>query len=782
MTASLDDLIARDRAMDDLPLTAHDQRQELRRQAEPVRRAVIRELADADGDACRRAAAGLARLSADDYTRELAVAVHRADGWTAAELAELFTAVGRRGLGHTDVEWVCELAGRIRELGVDERRELWRPVEALLRSMREGYVGGEDSRRMQRALARANPSPLALPLAIDPWGKAVRGHLGEAPGAHLVELVDHLSEAGGPRPTKTWRRRCTELLAGAGAAELVAAALDALLGLPRHDSLTHVVMTEANLDVARGVAWAAALAEGAGIRLALTEPAGAGTGVAPALEELVLIAAGHRGRVTDEARLASAAINALGECEGAVETLRRLQHAIKGRTQRKQIDTVLATAAGSHGLTAAQLVERAVPGHGLAAGGTREWRRGEWTVTLAIEDARTVRITARHADGRTKRGLPTGLDGADEIKAVAKQVRQTLSAERARLEALFAVERCWPHDEWARHYRDHPITGAIAGALIWRAADGTAFLPRAGGRVLDGDVRLWHPAGASPEEVRAWRETVAELRLRQPFKQAYREVYLLTPAEEESAGYSNRFAAHLCDHSRLYALAKERGWRSTWLGGHFGGHEADARKELAEGAWRVRFRYERAHADATLLAATDRVRFERRAGRQWRPAALAEVPKLVFSEAMRDIDLFVAVTSIGTDPDWSDRGDGRERAYWREVSQAELPPSAQVRRDALERILPRTTLAGRCTLTDRHLVVRGDLRTYKIHLGSANIFMDPGDVYLCIVGGKTPGKVFLPFEEDGRLSLILSKAFLLAQDTKITDESILRQIKPPNPL
>ncbi|MEU4231878.1 hypothetical protein AB0F17_46925 [Nonomuraea sp. NPDC026600] len=37
--------------------------------------------------------------------------------------------------------------------------------------------------------------------------------------------------------------------------------------------------------------------------------------------------------------------------------------------------------------------------------------------------------------------------------------------------------------------------------------------------------------------------------------------------------------------------------------------------------------------------------------------------------------------------------------------------------------------------------------------------------------------VFLPFEEDGgMLSIILSKAFLLAADTSITDPSITRQI------
>jgi hypothetical protein len=37
--------------------------------------------------------------------------------------------------------------------------------------------------------------------------------------------------------------------------------------------------------------------------------------------------------------------------------------------------------------------------------------------------------------------------------------------------------------------------------------------------------------------------------------------------------------------------------------------------------------------------------------------------------------------------------------------------------------------------------------------------------------------VWLPFEGDGTLTLILSKAFLLAADTEITDETIVRQIR-----
>ena len=58
--------------------------------------------------------------------------------------------------------------------------------------------------------------------------------------------------------------------------------------------------------------------------------------------------------------------------------------------------------------------------------------------------------------------------------------------------------------------------------------------------------------------------------------------------------------------------------------------------------------------------------------------------------------------------------------------------------------------------------------------------MEPTDTYLCIVPARGEGaasKVFLPFDDDPTLALILSKAFLLANDTAIRDRSIIRQIE-----
>ena len=60
--------------------------------------------------------------------------------------------------------------------------------------------------------------------------------------------------------------------------------------------------------------------------------------------------------------------------------------------------------------------------------------------------------------------------------------------------------------------------------------------------------------------------------------------------------------------------------------------------------------------------------------------------------------------------------------------------------------------------------------------------MEPGSRYLCIVQGASKKgdarSVRLPFEGDETLSLILSKAFLLANDQQIREPGILAQLPP----
>ena len=146
------------------------------------------------------------------------------------------------------------------------------------------------------------------------------------------------------------------------------------------------------------------------------------------------------------------------------------------------------------------------------------------------------------------------------------------------------------------------------------------------------------------------------------------------------------------------------------------------------------------------------------------------------------MDLFVGVASVGNDPLWRDNGGlAQFRTYWESYSFGDLSEVAKTRKLALERLVPRLKIGKVSEIKGNFLVVQGHRHTYKIHLGSGNILMEPNDQYLCIVpdrSGKSLGTsdVFLPFEGDAVLSIILSKALLLMEDDKITDPTILRQL------
>jgi hypothetical protein len=346
---------------------------------------------------------------------------------------------------------------------------------------------------------------------------------------------------------------------------------------------------------------------------------------------------------------------------------------------------------------------------------------------------------------------------------------------------------------WRSHYLDHPVVGTVARRLIWLVdktpalfQDGQATDAR-GEKITVGasaKISIWHPLAHDAKEVMSWRARIETLGITQPFKQAHREVYLLTDAERRTRTYSNRFAGHILRQSQFRALAGARGWRAPFLGPWDSGDTGVAQRALVDG-WKVEFwvnaggeEEEQGPQGGLLCVATDQVRFYRNSTE---PARLEEVPPLIFSEAMREVDLFVGVASVGNDPNWVDGGPGgHHRNYWRNYSFGDLNASAQTRREILARLLPKLKIANQCSLDKKFLVVKGHLRAYKIHLGSGNILMQPKDEYLCIVsktGGSDTDKLHLPFEGDRMLSVILSKAFLLVEDETIEDPTILSQIK-----
>jgi hypothetical protein len=502
------------------------------------------------------------------------------------------------------------------------------------------------------------------------------------------------------------------------------------------------------------------------------------------------------------AKVGNACVAALALMEGdepAVQ-LARLKQRVKQPTGRKMTEKALGRFADRMGLSTDEVEERGVPTFDLDGAGCRRDTFGDYTAVTRIA-AGDVSVEWIDPDGRARKALPAAVKSQHaqeyrQLQSIHKQLKVSLAAQVARLDKLLFQQRGWPFEQWRAMYLDHPLLSALVSRLIWQA-DGRSFLPGEHGLSdCDGNpvrpartstVTPWHPALRPADEVLAWRKRLESLAVTQPFKQAHREIYLLTDAERRTNTYSNRFAAHVLRQHQFAALCQQRGWTYR-LQGAFDSHNTPT-LDLPQLGLFVEYWVEVAEGELGLSDAgiylhviTDQVRFiDRTTGEERR---LEDVPPLVFSEVLRDVDLFVGVASVGNDPTWQDGGPGgRFHAYWQQYSFGELSETAQTRLSVLQTLLPRLSrIRDRCTLDDKFLVVRGDRRTYKIHLGSGNILMEPNDQYLCIVPDRSAGarknqeSVFLPFEGDVTLSIILSKAFLLAEDAKIKDPTITRQI------
>lgn len=639
-----------------------------------------------------------------------------------------------------------------------------------------------------------------------------------------LEILSHAAGATASQPTQRWRKTMAELIGRLPAGDfderflawthLIFEPRTGMVLKPEQSQLLH---TEHDVEL-RGLIWATIGTRDKRVVDAVSR-----------LSELAFQKVRDHGPVS--IKIGNACLFALSHAsaESAVEELGVLESRLKSRTAKKSIKKNLKAVASERNLDREDLVETSVPTLGLTEVGHLEEPLGDFTAELTITDGGKSPIVWRRADGKVQKSVPAPIRSSHpaelkDLKATAKKIEKVLTAQRQRLDELFLKERSWPTSIWRERYLDHPIVGCLARRLIWSfkntgiQASGVWL----GDTVVNVDdepidwleaegttVELWHPIGRPMDDVLAWRHWLERHELRQPFKQAHREVYVLTDAERRTRTYSNRYASHILRQHQFHALCESQGWDSQ-LRLVVDGNYRPPQKVLEDWGLRVEFWVDAVRDDvpagpgrpaAFTYLSTDQVRFYRTgaapnlahalggayvtAGLEIpvnEPLPLELIPPTVFSEVMRDIDLFVGVASVGNDPTWSDGGPGgRYLEYWRKISFGHLTPSAQTRKQVLERLVPKLKIGPRCSFSEKFLVVRGELRTYKIHLGSGNILMEPNDQYLCIVPDSSAvskgDSVFLPFEGDRTLSIILSKAMLLADDRKIKDPTIVRQIE-----
>jgi hypothetical protein len=387
----------------------------------------------------------------------------------------------------------------------------------------------------------------------------------------------------------------------------------------------------------------------------------------------------------------------------------------------------------------------------IAAGTPSGADAGDYRIDLRFDGAEPLLAVSRA--GKPLRSVPTAVRSHasyQELREHQQRLREQARRMRTGLiERLVATAATLTPDELSR-LRSLPSGATMLPGLIWRDHTGTVGL-------LDdvdpaGPVTAVHPCDLLVAGTLAhWQHEIVRRRLRQPVRQAFRELYVPTPAERAAGDVSQRFAGQTVTGRVAAQLLSGRGWST--------GHEDGAHQATRP-----------AGAGVTAALSADMhgywgmgdvliggLRFLR----DGTPMPLSDVPPVAFSEVMRDLDLAVSVA-------------GTTGERWGSPSQAES------RARVLAALITDLGLT-RVTVDGTAAVVRGSRATYRVHLTSGSIHVEPAG-YLCVVpagfGATDHRRLFLPFADDDRMtSVILSKVLLLSEDDRITDPTILQQLK-----
>ncbi|VTU00293.1 heat repeat-containing protein : Uncharacterized protein OS=Pseudanabaena biceps PCC 7429 GN=Pse7429DRAFT_3714 PE=4 SV=1: DUF4132 [Gemmataceae bacterium] len=392
-------------------------------------------------------------------------------------------------------------------------------------------------------------------------------------------------------------------------------------------------------------------------------------------------------------------------------------------------------------------------------------------VTVSAKDAAATLTLTADGDADlsfTKGGKPAKALPADAKKSpkVAELLdrkknlsRIAASTKRSLEQAMCAGDRFRAAE--LKALMEHPLVRPLLERLVLKTPAGMGY-PAKGGASLKGWDGTSVAVGAADEWTVAhpldlldagdWHEWQGECfraERSQPFKQVFREVYVPTAAEAEDGDKSRRYSGHQVNEQQSDALFAARGWSTRdGISKLFRGANLVASVEFDHGY--------STPGDAAAPAVREAV-FHRRG--DWETLPLAEVPKKIFSEVMRDLDLVVSVAHVGgVDP---------------EATQSTVAMRADLVRETC-----RLLKLGNVKLDSKHALIEGGYGRYSVHLGSGVVHKQPGGA-LCVVpvNAQHRGRLFLPFaDDDPRTAEMVSKVLLLARDTEIQDPSILSQI------
>ncbi len=352
----------------------------------------------------------------------------------------------------------------------------------------------------------------------------------------------------------------------------------------------------------------------------------------------------------------------------------------------------------------------------------------------------------------------------DELKEAVKVFRDQFRSVRENFEKAMGHETEFTVEELS-NLSQNPVIKPIIEKLVYHHEKTFGFFSDSVLNDVDGKegakkklqptdrLIIAHPVHLF--EAKTWKpfqKIVFEREIVQPFKQVFRELYLPNADEIKAKTCSRRYAGHQVQPTKTVALLKGRNWTiDPDLGFQKVFYKLDVLIRLyCYADWFTPSDVEPPTIEK--IEFVDRKTFE--------TIPLEKIPPVIFSEIMRDLDLVVAVAHVGgVDPEAS-------------LSTVEM------RAAILDETLKLMKLKN-VSFKKSHVMVKGALGEYTVHLGSGEVqMMAGGSLTILPVHSQQRGRLFLPFiDDDPKTAEIMSKTILLAEDDKIKDPTILAAIK-----
>ncbi|PHS14363.1 MAG: hypothetical protein COA78_06040 [Blastopirellula sp.] len=365
---------------------------------------------------------------------------------------------------------------------------------------------------------------------------------------HWEKLISHAQSATGGKPTGKWSKAAEAFVNSITWNEFQSTMLKwfPLVDKPRtipkekeHDWEPDYANTilDHHADLLKGLAWMAGMKEDAQLARAIANLALSSYKKIPGIGPRLI-------------KVGNACVYSLGAMPGdaSLGQLAFLKVKVKFGTAQKGIEKALNVTAERVGISRDELEEISVPEYGFTTVGERLETLGEFTAQLRLLNNGKTDLKWIKQDGKEQKSVPAAVksdfpEELKELKTIAKDITRMHSAQRDRLDGMFLKCKEWKLDIWKERYLDHPLLGTLTRRLIWTVKDkqDSSAVCWLEDQLVDINdqpitpsddalIEPWHPVGHTVEEITQWRDWLVRHEIQQPFKQAHREVYLLTDA------------------------------------------------------------------------------------------------------------------------------------------------------------------------------------------------------------------------------------------------------------